>query len=694
MKVERILAIFLILGLIVSSFIVFDRMKAENVYKTYEITLDYTEMLRFSSEAGQSIEKSLREFKEAGAVSVNIGEATINSLKMNEDFKIRTGFEGYDLVIEGENAGLKFIETGLRQVLKENRKMAYRDENTLVIEGKPKDMVFDSTVVRDFSGEKIGTSPIGQASKLEYTGLGFLADEINTAKASGLNVLLRPTYLSDTQDAKKSIDRFIDYIDNYHLNQTYVIFSGEQVLGSDEELDYLAKTLYDRHIYVGMIEASVQREHLETLGMKQLVEKMDYKAIRAFTTWQFIQKRFDYGIPMHHNGEEIINTYYRAITERNIRIIYLKPFIKPNGKPVTDMKIYKDRLDDLQERLLKTHSIKPTSTEKTNLYTMNPLRARRSMQMVSAIGTLAAAFIIIENTVKLKRKHLLLGFMGAAVATAGIYAVNIKLDLVNKMFGLFTTIVFPSLSVMCVLAIIKDILAKDQKAKTFQIYIRGVIVLVLAIVVSLIGAIYEVAFFAHSKYLLELDIFKGVKLSQVAPLAMALVSYMAYFGYNRKDKGNYLRVSEMREFLLGNIKIWQALIVGVLLGAVVLLLLRSGHESNVEPSTLELLGRNMLELFLPARPRNKAFLLGYPSLILFVFLAFRKKFVWSFPAFAVAVAIGQSNILNTFSHIRTPIYISYLRVSYELAISVIIGAVFVICADVGIKFLEKVKKNA
>ena len=58
MRVERILAIFLALGLIVSSFILFDRMKVENGYKTYEITLDYNEMLRYSSEAEQDMEKS------------------------------------------------------------------------------------------------------------------------------------------------------------------------------------------------------------------------------------------------------------------------------------------------------------------------------------------------------------------------------------------------------------------------------------------------------------------------------------------------------------------------------------------------------------------------------------------------------------------------------------------------------------
>ncbi len=689
MKIERILAIFLALGLIASSFIVFDRMDVEKGYKNYEISLDYTEMLRFSSEAEHDISKSLKDFKDAGVESVNIGEATINSLKQNEDYKIRTSFEGYDLVIEGSKEGLVFIEKGLKEVLKEQRQMTFRDDNVLVIQGKPKDMAFDSIIARDFVGNKIGASTIGQVSKLEYTGLGFIDEEIKTAKTSGLNVLLRPVYMGDTQDAKKSIDRFIANIDKWDINESYVMFAGEQVIGSDEQLDYLAKTLYDRNIAVAMIEASVQREHLETVGLEQLVEKMDYKAIRAFTTWQFVQKRFDYAIPMHHNGEEIVNTYYRAITERNIRIIYLKPFIMPNSKAVTDMQIYKDRLNDLQVRLEKTHNIKPGLVSP-----MEPLRARRSLQMIVAFGALAAAFIMLDNLIKIKRKYILFGFLATAIGTCSVYALNIKLDLVNKLFGLFTTIVFPTLSVICVLAIVKDILSKNQNVKSFQAYLRGILVLILAIVISFIGAIYEVSFFAQSKYLLELDIFKGVKLSQVAPLGLALVAYMAYFGYNRKDNNNFLRVNEIRDFLLGNIKIWQALLVGVLLGAVAMLLLRSGHESNVEPSSLELLFRNMLELFLAARPRNKAFLLGYPMLILFVYLAFKRKFVWSFPAFALVIAIGQSNILNTFSHIRTPIYISYLRVSYELAISVFTGAIFVLLADALIRMLEKVKKNA
>lgn len=689
MKIERLFALVMAIGLIASSLILFQRVDVERGYKNYEITLDYTEMTRFADIGDEDLDYYLREFKEAGALSINVGEATINSLKQNMNFKINTDLEGFDLVVRGSKEGLEFIERGLRDTLSEPRNITYRDENTMVVEGYPRDFGFDTTIIRDFNGNRIGGRQIGQASKLEYVGLGFIDSEIETAQSSGLNVLLRPVYVSALQDGAKALKRFESTLDRHSIDQRYIIFGGEEAIGSDSELEALASLMEDRNMAVGMIEASVQREHLDMAGMKPLVERLNYDAVRVFTTWPYIQRRFDYGIPLHRNGEEIMNTYYRAITERNIRVIYFRPFITPSGKVVTDMELYRARFGELEQRLSNTHSIIPGE-----INTMDYLRARRTFQMLSALGTLAGAFIILDNIIKIKRKYILSLFGISILGTAGIYILNIRLDMINKMFGLLSTIVFPSISGIFVLATIKEILKQKKEVSLGSAYFRGMLILLLAVVISLIGAIFQVAFFAHSKYLLELDIFKGVKLSQVAPMGIILLVYLSFFGYGRKNDEIYIKYDEIKEFLLGNIKIWQALIVAILLGAVAMLLLRSGHESNVEPSSMELLMRNLLEIFLPARPRNKAFLLGYPGLVLMVYLAFKKKFVWSFPAFALIVMIGQSNILNTFSHIRTPIYMSYLRVSYELVITLFTGALFVLITEGALKLIEKGKGNA
>ena len=95
-----------------------------------------------------------------------------------------------------------------------------------------------------------------------------------------------------------------------------------------------------------------------------------------------------------------------------------------------------------------------------------------------------------------------------------------------------------------------------------------------------------------------------------------------------------------------------------MLGVLGIMILRSGHTSNIDPPASEILIRNIFEFIFPARPRNKAIFLGYPALIMLIILASKKKFRNSYILFALSAVIGQADILNTFSHIRTPFIIS------------------------------------
>lgn len=687
MKLDKFIVGILLIGLVSSMMLTMQRAKVENEYKKYEVTMDYAEAERFAENMDQDTKKVLLDFHEAGIHSVNISEVTIHSLKKNKDHRVITQNIGYDLMIQSNPMTLQWIEKGLKEVLAEPRKMSYPDDHHLLIEGKPEDYIFETGFLRDLSGNSLGGGPTAEFSKLEYVGLGYLDKEIQTVKDLGIKIALRPTYVESLQDPKKSVRRFEEVLDHYKINQDYVIFSGQEALAWDEE-ELMVDLLKDRSMTVAMIEASVQREHLEVKGMDSIARKTGYQAIRAFTTWQFIQKRYDYGIPRHHHGEEIVNSYYRAITERNIRLIYFKPFILPSGKVVTDMNIYKARLDDLQARLQKTHHILPGDP-----IPMKLLESNRLLQMIAAMGVIAAAFVILDNIVRMRRKIFYILYAVPAVGICGIYVAGLKVSLINKMMGLSATIIFPVLSITLALLLIKSVLTQKGKPEDLKVYFRGVSILLVCIVISLIGAIYEVAFFAESKYLLELDIFKGVKLSQMAPILIMGIVYLCIFGYKRENDSNYITIQEIVRFLGESIRVWQAIVVVGLLGVVVLLLLRSGHETNVQPSAVELFMRNTLEYLLPARPRTKAFMAAYPALILFVYLAFYKKYKILYPVLALMAVIGQSNILNTFSHIRTPLYISFLRVGYEFLCSLAVGAVFIVLAKGLINFFGKVRTN-
>lgn len=677
----------LLIGLISSMLLTVQRAKVESTYKQYEVTMDYGEAERFALNMNQDVKKVLLHFQEAGISSVNVSEMTIQSMKKNNDYKILTEIQGYDLIVKGSPSALKFIENSLKEVLAKPRQMTYVDENKLMIEGKPEDYIFESGFLRDLNGNSMGGGITEEFSKLEFVGLGYSEKEIKNAKDIGMRVLLRPVYI-DLQDPEKSVQRFEDTLDRYGIEQKYVIFSGQEALSWDKE-DLTVDLLKKHGISVAMIEASVQREHLEVKGMDSIVRKNDYRAIRAFTTWQFIQKRYDYGIPGHHNGEEIINTYYRAITERNIRLIYFKPFIFPNGKMVTDMDVYRARLDDLKTRLQKTHHIVPGTPQP-----MPELSPNRILQMLAALGVIAAGFLVFDNMFLIRQKILYGLFVAVSSGTAAVYAAGLKLSLLNKIMGLISTIIFPVLSITLALLLIKFVLGQKGKPKEMKVYFRGIYILSICIIVSLIGAIYETAFFADSKYLLELDIFKGVKLSQLAPIILISVVYLCIFGYKRNTQSDYISIGEIRAFLGESIRVWQAILFVGFAGLLLLLLLRSGHESNVQPSAIELFMRNTLEYFLPARPRTKAFMAAYPSLILFVYLAFHKRWQILYPVLTLMAVIGQSNILNTFSHIRTPLYISFLRVSYEFLLSLAVGALFILLVKGSMTLFGKVRSNA
>ena len=129
-----------------------------------------------------------------------------------------------------------------------------------------------------------------------------------------------------------------------------------------------------------------------------------------------------------------------------------------------------------------------------------------------------------------------------------------------------------------------------------------------------------------------------------------------------------------------------------MIGVLALMILRSGHSSNVDPPMSELFLRNILEFITPARPRNKAIFLGFPALMIFVILAGKKMFKTSYILFAIAATIGQANILNTFSHIRTPFMMSVYRTIGEYVISIVLTFIIVVIATVIENFIKRKKK--
>ena len=499
MKVNKILAAILVIGVLAAAFLAVGRYRTENQYKNYEITMDLEEIKKIAATEEKTLEQSLADWKEEGLGSVTITESSLDSLKWNNDFKVRTSFEGYDVIVEATKEGIDFVEKGLKEVLADGRSMTRRSDTELALTGIASDFAFKYEVVRDFLEKQIGTDKVGQMSKLQLIGLGYLPGEIEAVRAAGLAVRFRPTYSAGVQDAKRSIDRFIAAVKQYS-DQSYVIFFGDTVLGMDTEPEYMAKALRENEIAAAMIEASVQREHLQQTGLEALVRAIDYQAVRVFSTWNYIQRRYDYKMPLHHQGQEIVNTFYRAITERNIRVIFFKPFIDSKNDLVSDYAVYKARFADLERRLLAGphHIRRVMAADGEKLDLMPRLRPRPTYQMLAGLAVIACFLLLLDNMLPLKPVVLYGLFALAALPTAAVYLLQIRLSLFNILFGLAATILFAVLATQFVLAESKRVFDAGAAVTRLGAFGRSLWLLAGAVLISLAGALCETAFYAES----------------------------------------------------------------------------------------------------------------------------------------------------------------------------------------------------
>jgi len=114
----------------------------------------------------------------------------------------------------------------------------------------------------------------------------------------------------------------------------------------------------------------------------------------------------------------------------------------------------------------------------------------------------------------------------------------------------------------------------------------------------------------------------------------------------------------------------------VLLGAAYLLVVRSGNQSDITPSSFELALRAHLSTLLQVRPRFKEFVFGFPALMLVPALVPADRARWGW-LFALVIGVGLADIVDTFSHLHTHLAVSALRLVNGVVLGVLLGALAV-----------------
>ena len=546
-KVDKLVILLICLSLVVGIYTVYQRVEIEKQYKTAEIILDYSEMKKMADSSEESLDYWLKEFREYGAQSVAIQEETIKLLiesgkplradivseliknynwQNDFDSDIVTMVEGNDIrptdviVTTKDEALYNYLVSGLTERYSHELFDTHIINGVyyIILRGTNDDVYYGSTEkVLNLAGKGVYEVNRVVDSRLLNIGIGYDDEKIDQVKKSGLDVILRPINFPEYNEKLAGVYRAAN--EKYDLKPRIYLLHGKEVLGYPGNEDKLLDYVNEKNIAIGLIESSTQREHLDGEGLNKLVEDSGYKGMRAFTMWDYIRQRNKYY--NYEGAEEIENTMFRAITERNIRAIYFKPFFQEEDskKYLTDADEYERTFVSLENRL-NDHGITLGRAEAIKEFHIGSKR----MAILSFGITLAAVLLFIKMfNIHGKKVNLLYLFS----IPAAIIPLIMR-NLAEKGFAFAAAVVFSGLGIYYFMMEVKKIYGSPEKYSKLKVMTNSTRILLCSIAIALAGAVFLDAVLADVKYFLEMDIFRGVKFAQILPFGIFVLIYLIY----------------------------------------------------------------------------------------------------------------------------------------------------------------------
>ena len=694
----------LALTVTVSLFVIAGRWQVEAANKTYDVILDYTELEWMAEQSDHDTAWWLKEFHDMGISQVGLTEENLTTLMENSPLNVTAtvmdevmqdagwreeypeafaagiedfGPDRFDVLVEAEGKdAVDFVVPALQERFPAESFFCYQEGDSayILMDGTAGDALYGG------KGAYTNTKNKGfveredlLSSKLMYVSLGLLPEKVEAIQAAGMAIVPRTLCYAGHNDTRYAQASVAGY-EKYGITPAYIIAGGEALLGYDEGGDFVRGYMERTGASLGMIETNVQRENIKQTGMEETAMATGCNAIRVFSMWDYVQYRYAYY--GYEGAEEVANCIYRAIVERNIRAVYFKMVKATDDLHVyiTDPEVYRDLFASLDQRLA-AHGISRGRASAMEDYQV-PSLALLAVGLGAGIG----GALLPDTFLPMKRKWTLLLTGAAVVCVAGGWKV------LPNSFRLLAS--FASAVVFACLAAAFFLMAAKRTgqrlspdAGLLKILPRSIAILAIAVAISLAGAMMTAAPLSSTNFMLELGIFRGVKAAQLLPLAFFCLLFVSYYGLFEKDRKNdHLDPRDIFTALGWTIPMWAVLLMAAVGLAGYYYLARTGHETGVTISDTEMIFRNDLEYLLLARPRTKEFLVAFPGIMLAVYCAVRRLPFWT-ALFGLAGTIGLTSVCNTFMHIRTPLYLGFVRTAYSLLLGILVGAVMIVCFE-------------
>ncbi len=483
-----------------------------------------------------------------------------------------------------------------------------------------------------------------QVDYFNNTALGIPTDQIELARRLGLLVV--PRFQNDERFTEPQMNALFNDVLRYDPKVSTVIFFGlsNQVMGYPDHLQDAADA-FKAHVFnFGSIEtyddSQIQKGN-ETLA--RLIPGRTVR-VQAIAKTELDKLKFD----------EVIERYVLGVRERNIRVVYLRPWGHQDGNlsiEATNVEMIKAIADELKADGFRLGRATPIP------------QYRGDNRILVGVAALAvpSIFVLVLGMLGWYRRWLA---VAAYALTILLYVAGVAIHhemFARSVIALAGALLFAAATLLFLIPAWNE----TPSSRPGTQYLRSLGWTLAATGVALLGALVVVGVMSSPLAMEEIERFRGVKLVIALPPLFALLFYL----FDRRFGSGIARA---RDVFLSPVLAYQLLtgLVVVAIGALVVV--RSGNEGDVSPSQFELALRHELTAVLSVRPRFKEFLIGFPCMMVMpaLLMQHRRAIGW---LLALGIGVGVGDIIDTFSHLHTPIEISLIRIFNGLVFGAVIG---------------------
>jgi hypothetical protein len=598
------------------------RVRAERANRTVALILDYDQVRELAAIGGLTTRDLLPRLREAGATHIAITEQTLRAAVLSGELSPVSADRlaaGGDLLTRAAFVGSPETAERLHRSLTERFGRRTANLGPVTAGARRVDLRF-----------------VGAAEVLDL-GIGYSLGAMQEINQAGLAFVPRP--YAEGNQWQAATDAALTLAQERKAG--LVIFAGTAAPGYPNNLAHVAERLREAGLLFGHIEFGKQ------YGDQALAARLPDRIVRVHS----INETEMLGM----SPARAIDRFVLGVRERNIRACYVRLFEPAGPDPVAAAAEYVQTLADR----LRGHGFELGAPQPVRELGLSPV-----LRWLAMLGPLAAVGLCLVE---------LLGCRPLPVVV--LLGVGVGLTLVGTLAAL------TSMAKLCALlgAVALPTLGVGVAAAR-----RGTIAFFVAPVLSLMAGLYIVGCLADSRFMVKLDQFSGVKAAHLLPLLAVLLLQLGWeLGAPEAAEGE-ARVTTLlrglRKAAEGVLRYWHVALLLVSAAALAMLVLRSGNDSGVGVSPLELQLRSVLDHVFGVRPRTKEVLIGHPFLVLALARAAagKRQGLW---ALLTLATIGQVSMVNTFSHLHTPLLVSVVRTLHGLWFGALVGGVLYLVVE-------------